>query len=1142
MRAREERSCTDSSNAWLPAHVRKIEAQPVAKMDFASATMKKRRLDENIDPSPKLSARKPAPPPTKDEWSAFFGVVTASGLRPAVLSTNSKYSSLYMPAVRTCNGADLRLLYDQRAVKLNYDELMEQCEKTFSGLVINEAAVHSIEQRTRNQVNAKPHPHEEQKQLLKLREDISGRISCTFDDIFGPDGKQIDVYRAVMEPTIAEVMMGYNCTVFAYGQTGSGKTYTMEGERSDVNLCWADDPSAGIIPRTLQQLFKELQSQDLKFTIKVSFLELYNEELFDLLSALEGTSRLNIFEDSSRKGSVIIQGLKEITVRNHDEVLLMLQKGAAKRQTAATLLHATSSRSHSVFSITIHTCEKTDSGEKLIKSAKLNLVDLAGSENIGRSGAIDMRAREAASINQSLLALGRVITALGDKAPHIPYRESKLTRILQDSLGGRTKTSIIATISPDKTNLEETLSTLEYAHRFQNISNRPEANKKMTERALMKVYVDEIERLGKDLNAARAKDGVLLEQAHHSKMVQRLANQSDYILEKKAQIEFLNAKLLTVTELFERSKHQVAEATEQLQTTTAELHSTKRTLQAKEHVLFKTSIEKEEQAYLVQHHHKTEAALTATARELAGVAQATIKDIDLLQQKLQCTSAIDQTNKERQYAFVTSSSVLFDQIGSSVSTQLASQRETLTGIGGSFASLSSLIQAHQAAVAAYTLEARKFADESAQANSSIVSSLLSAVMASQEQQADQMAAALTSNQARLQKLCQPLVVERMQAAQNKLQELEKHRLTLGEQVASMCRLVWDEVSAHRNRQVLLITSIVEENDKLHRQLAASNEEIRRLSAAMETTSTEAEKNMAAFIQQFFTSQARNNDIIAKCDEQISALFARVEEASTVHASAIESNAELLVKSSGGLVSSVAAVHQDGAKAASDCLARAEEAARNLSDIHKVVEESISDEVASTSAILAEQARAAVDRMVKCTSGITEAVATATDTAQGQADRAKAMAGDLVEITESHSCCQLLSECQCGTVQTAHAQDISEALCAGIANNMAICSSVVTDFFQNDLQEYVPTGCTPQRQEYRYPTELAQTSPHERILNRLRTATDSNTATSLVLPTSDEVIAFMYVCSSHDIGHHILLCIIADAFVRSTILLSYQLKG
>ncbi|XP_037578060.1 kinesin-like protein KIF11 [Dermacentor silvarum] len=941
----------------------------------------------------------------------------------------------------------------------------------------------------------------EKKEILvtdRVVPERSLRKSFTFDKVFGPDAKQIDVYRAVMEPTIAEVTMGYNCTVFAYGQTGTGKTFTMEGERSNVNLGWADDPLAGVIPRTLQQLFEELQSQDLEFTIKVSFLELYNEELFDLLSAHEDTTRLKIFEDSSRKGSVIIQGLEEITVHNREEVFFILQKGAAKRQTAATLLNATSSRSHTIFSVTVHIRETTDDGEELVKTGKLNLVDLAGSENIGRSGAMDRRAREAGSINQSLLTLGRVITALVDKGPHIPYRESKLTRLLQDSLGGRTKTSIIATISPDMTNLEETLSTLDYAYRAKNITNRPEVNQKMTKRALIKEYTEEIERLRRDLAATRDKNGVFVDQENYRTMELRLTSQSQEILEKEAQIESLNAKLQTVTELFERTKKEVAETTEQLQTKTAELHSTKMSLAATEQVLSKTSIEKEEQAYLVQAHCKTEAALTATAQELVGVAQTTTTDIELLQQKLQRTSAIDQTNKERQYAFVASSSVLFDQIESSFTTQLASQRDTLTGIGGSFASLSSLVQEHQAAVAAYTLEARKFADESAAANASILSSLLSMMQASQEQQADQMAADLASNQARLQKLCQSLVVERMQAAQNKLQELEKQQLALGEQVASVCRLVSDEVTARHDQQVRLVTSIVAENDKLQRQLVAKNEEIQRLS-------TKAEKNMAAIRQQFenfsqffFTSQATNDDTIA----EISGLSASIAEAGTMQTSAIKSNAESLAKSSEGLVSSVAALHQDGAKATSDCLARAEEAARSLSDIHKVVEESVSDEVASTSAILAEQKRVAVDRVAACVSSMSEAVAAGTETAQGQADRAKALTGDL-ETTELHSCGQLLSTCQCGSVQTVQAQDIAEALRAGIANNMAKCSSVVSDFFRNDLQEYVPTGCTPQRREYRYPTELAQTSPHERILNRLRTATDFNAAARLALPTSDE---------------------------------------
>lgn len=932
------------------------------------------------------------------------------------------------------------------------------------------------------------------------------RKSFTFDKVFGPDAKQIDVYRAVMEPTMAEVMMGYNCTVFAYGQTGTGKTFTMEGDRSNVNLGWADDPLAGIIPRTLQQLFEELQSQDLEFTIKVSFLELYNEELFDLLSAHEDTSRMKIYEDSSRKGSVIIQGLEEITVHNREEVFFILQKGAAKRQTAATLLNATSSRSHTVFSVTVHIRETTDDGEELVKTGKLNLVDLAGSENIGRSGAIDRRAREAGNINQSLLTLGRVITALVDKAPHVPYRESKLTRLLQDSLGGRTKTSIIATISPDMTNLDETLSTLDYAHRAKNITNRPEVNQKMTKRALIKEYTEEIERLRRDLAATRDKNGVFVDQENYRMMEVRLTSQSQDILEKEAQIESLNVKLLTMTELFERTKQEVAETTEQLQATAAELHSTKRTLDATEQVLSKTSVEKEEQAYLVQAHSKTEATLTATAEELVGVAKTTTNDIDLLQQKLQRTSAIDQANKERQSAFVSSSSALFGQIEASFTERLASQRDVLSGVGGSLASLGSLVQQHQAAVAAYTLEAKKFADESAAAGTSLLSSLLSTVQASQEQQAAQMVANLTNNQERLQKLCQSLVAERMQAAQKKLQELEKHHLALGEQVSSVCHLVSDEVAAHYKQQVHLVSSILEENDKLRRELDTSNEEIQRLSAAMEAKSTEAKKDMAVFKQQFekfsqsfFAMEAEQQDTMAK----MTGLSATVARTGIAVTSAVKNNAESLVKSSDDLVSSVAALHQNGAKTTKDCLARAQEASRDLSNIHKVVEERFSDEVTSTCECLAEQKRAVDDQMAACASAVSEAVGAGTDVVRGQADKAKALAGDL-DATVSNSCDKLLSTCHHGTVQTAQAQDISEALRAGIANDMAKCSSVVSDFFQHDLQEYVPTGCTPQRREYRYPTQLAQTSPHERILSRLRTTVDFDAAARLALPSSDEI--------------------------------------
>lgn len=145
------------------------------------------------------------------------------------------------------------------------------------------------------------------------------------------------------------------------------------------------------------------------------------------------------------------------------------------------------SRSHTVFSVVITMKENSLEGEDLLKTGKLYLVDLAGSENIGRSGAIDRRAREAGTINQSLLTLGRVINALLERKPHIPYRESKLTRLLQDSLGGKTKTCIIATISPAASNIEETLSTLEYAHRAKKIKNTPEINQKLTQRGLIRV-------------------------------------------------------------------------------------------------------------------------------------------------------------------------------------------------------------------------------------------------------------------------------------------------------------------------------------------------------------------------------------------------------------------------------------------------------------------------------------------------------------------------------------------------------------------------------------------------------------------------------------------------------------------------------
>jgi len=353
-----------------------------------------------------------------------------------------------------------------------------------------------------------------------------------YDGIFGPTSTQVDVYNTVVSPLLKEVIAGYNCTVFVYGQTGTGKTYTMEGNYMD-NLNWQSDTSAGIIPRCLSHLFDELQLLDnQQYIVRVNFLEIYNEELFDLLTDdKDVSSKIKLYEDVTKKGSVIIHGLKEVTVHNKAEIYRILEKGSKRRQTAATTLNSNSSRSHSVFSIMTRIKENISGSEDLLKTATLNLVDLAGSENVGKIGAVDKKGTK--YINQSLLTLGRVITALVKKAPHIPYRESKLTRLLQESLGGRTKTSIIATISSASNNLEETLSTLDYAHRAKNITNCPEINQKVCKKALLKKYTQEIERLRKDLVATRKKNGVYVLSNDYNTMQMLIDCQREEIKEKK---------------------------------------------------------------------------------------------------------------------------------------------------------------------------------------------------------------------------------------------------------------------------------------------------------------------------------------------------------------------------------------------------------------------------------------------------------------------------------------------------------------------------------------------------------------------------------------------------------------------------------
>ncbi|XP_034231608.1 kinesin-like protein KIF11-A [Thrips palmi] len=386
---------------------------------------------------------------------------------------------------------------------------------------------------------------------ISVQDRCNSKITKTFsfDKVFEPSATQTDVYQAVVDPLIKDVLNGFNCTVFAYGQTGSGKTFTMEGDIGSDKM-FAADSRAGLIPRAVCALFDELRVLQVEYTVRISLLELYNEELYDLLSPDEVPPKLRLFDDVAKKGSVIIQGLQEVMVHNQSQVLDELRKGSAKRQVAATLMNAQSSRSHTIFCVTVHSKENPVDGEELLKTGKLNLVDLAGSENIGRSGSLDKRAREAASINQSLLTLSRVTACLVEHQPHVPYRESKLTRLLQDSLGGRTKASLIATISPASSNAEETLSTLDYAHRAKSVANRPEVNQKISQTVVMKEYMDVIQDLKKKLELTRNGSGVYVNDENYKQIVAQTQEKNKEITDLISKIRSVGLLKKTTEETY----------------------------------------------------------------------------------------------------------------------------------------------------------------------------------------------------------------------------------------------------------------------------------------------------------------------------------------------------------------------------------------------------------------------------------------------------------------------------------------------------------------------------------------------------------------------------------------------------------------
>ncbi|XP_068623209.1 kinesin-like protein Klp68D isoform X2 [Battus philenor] len=313
----------------------------------------------------------------------------------------------------------------------------------------------------------------------------------TYDAAYDCAADTQTIYDEMVRPLVASVLDGFNGCVFAYGQTGTGKTHTMEGTPEDE----------GVIPRAFRHLWAHIEntaSPDVTHLVSCSYVELYLEDVRDLLS--KDCKKLTI--RGQELNGFYIPEMTSVVCKSAADMVRAMRAGNRHRAAGRTDMNEHSSRSHAVFLVTVESAHRTT---KRIRVGKLNLVDLAGSERQRKTGASADRLREASRINQALSSLGNVISALAENSPHVPYRDSKLTRILQDSLGGNSKTIMIATIGPAAYNYDETITTLRYAHRAKAIKNKPVRNEDPKD-AKLREYQAEIERLRALIEQRRAAD------------------------------------------------------------------------------------------------------------------------------------------------------------------------------------------------------------------------------------------------------------------------------------------------------------------------------------------------------------------------------------------------------------------------------------------------------------------------------------------------------------------------------------------------------------------------------------------------------------------------------------------------------------
>lgn len=581
----------------------------------------------------------------------------------------------------------------------------------------------------------------------------------------------------------------------------------------------------------------------------MSFLELYNEELQDLLvppSASTSDKKLKLCEDV--KKGVVCQNLEEITVLNKKDIFDILQRGIKQRATAATLCNKNSSRSHSIFTMKIMIKECSVDGEEVVRHGQLNLVDLAGSECVGRSGAKNDRAKEAGSINQSLLTLGRVITALVDHHGHIPYRDSKLTRLLQESLGGKAKTCIIATLSPAQMAVEESMSTLDYAHRAKNIKNAPQLNQRMTKKVVLKEYCAEIETLRAQLQLTREKNGVYVDPNEYYAMEARISSQETQLLDCESALRQRNEEVKCLRVEKEEIHHQLGEANRTLESTTATLMSTESALQVAKDDLVVVQVELVAAEAVVVEQCATEGQLTIQGGVLQNEVELRRRDRDALLVKVERLGDQEVQRLNTADQFVADVTASKNALLSSVQQILVDNRADSRQLcGGVLKMLTkgkdtcSLLQGSIDSALTILIQDAEVAKEEMSSSCAQLSTHLSTTHG-------QLETALRGMQGTLSAWLGE-VDENMKKATTQLAQQEQHIAALTAQLASSADAMTTLTAAYTASQAAQSQSAIQAHNKLQSELSRRLEDHKQEIAAQAEMAKETVASKAAKIEQ-----------------------------------------------------------------------------------------------------------------------------------------------------------------------------------------------------------------------------------------------------------------------------------------------------